>query len=57
MKPCPPDQCTQCWQHAYDKSIHRKLKPKQDCEPCLAHMRNPELCKAMRTPKKESIWW
>ncbi|MFF0838246.1 pRL2-8 [Streptomyces sp. NPDC003344] len=34
----PVGQCRQCWQHAYDKSIHRKLKPKEDCEPCLAHM-------------------
>ncbi|MEU8718209.1 pRL2-8 [Streptomyces sp. NPDC048663] len=34
----PVGQCRQCWQHAYDKSIHRKLKPKENCEPCLAHM-------------------
>ncbi|MEU4999401.1 pRL2-8 [Streptomyces sp. NPDC021622] len=55
MKP-PPGQCRQCWTHAYDKSIHRRLKPGQDCGPCLDHLHNgcpPE----GKAPKKQSSWW
>ena len=36
----PRGECTQCWRHAYDKSIHRKLKPREDCGPCVDHMVN-----------------
>lgn len=36
----PPGQCPQCWQHAYDKSIHQRLKPREDCPACVDHMRN-----------------
>ncbi|CAM5530033.1 hypothetical protein SALBM135S_00860 [Streptomyces alboniger] len=39
-KPTPKGQCPQCWQHAYDKSIHRALEPGQDCLPCLDHLHN-----------------
>ncbi|ATL27582.1 pRL2-8 [Streptomyces formicae] len=56
MKPPPPGQCRQCWSHAYDKSIHRRLAPDQECAGCLDHAYNgcpPE----GRVPKKESIWW
>ncbi|MGY6025188.1 pRL2-8 [Streptomyces spinosirectus] len=52
-KPTPPGQCPQCWQHAYDKSIHRRLKG-GDCLPCLDHMRNG--CPYF-VPKKKSSWW
>ncbi|ATL28729.1 hypothetical protein [Streptomyces formicae] len=36
----PPGDCPQCWQHAYDKSIHRRLKPREDCPQCVDHMVN-----------------
>ncbi len=50
----PPGQCPQCWQHAQDKSIHRRLKPREDCPECVDHMRNghPHI-----VPKKPSRWW
>ncbi|MEV5487552.1 pRL2-8 [Streptomyces bobili] len=50
----PPGECPQCWQHAHDRSIHRKLKPREDCPQCVDHMVNghPHL-----VPKKESRWW
>ncbi|MDX2698926.1 pRL2-8 [Streptomyces ipomoeae] len=51
----PPGECRQCWQHAYDRKIHRKLKPREDCGPCVDHMKNG--CGDMIVPKKESIWW
>lgn len=53
-RPCPPGECPQCWQHAYDKSIHRRLAPREDCPQCVDHMRNghPNL-----VPKKASWWW
>lgn len=38
-KPTPPGECPQCWAHAHDKSIHRALKPGEDCQACLSHMR------------------
>lgn len=50
----PPGACPQCWQHAYDKSIHRRLRPDEDCLPCLDHMRNG--CPYL-VPKKRSSWW
>ena len=37
-KPCPKGQCIQCWNHAYDREIHKRLKPREDCKPCLSHM-------------------
>lgn len=48
----PPGECPQCWQHAYDKSIHRRLGPGEDCAPCISHMVNG--C-PNRVPKKS--WW
>lgn len=39
-KPCPPGHCPQCHSHAYDPDIHRRLKPDQDCLPCLDHKEN-----------------
>lgn len=36
-KPTPKGECRQCWRHAYDPSIHRKLKPREDCKPCVDH--------------------
>ncbi|MFF8829136.1 pRL2-8 [Streptomyces sp. NPDC015131] len=36
----PPGQCPQCWQHAYDKSIHHRLGPREDCPDCVGHMVN-----------------
>ncbi|QCD60793.1 pRL2-8 [Streptomyces hawaiiensis] len=50
----PPGQCPQRWQHAYDKSIHRRLKPRQDCPQCVDHMVNG--CPYLM-PKKPSRWW
>lgn len=37
-KPCPKGQCRQCWSHAYDPDIHKRLKPREECQPCLSHM-------------------
>ncbi|WP_329583670.1 pRL2-8 [Streptomyces sp. NBC_01361] len=31
-------ECRQCWRHAHDPSIHRALRPGEDCKPCLSHM-------------------
>jgi hypothetical protein len=39
-RPAPPGECPQCWRHAYDKSIHRSLAPREDCKPCLDHAYN-----------------
>lgn len=50
----PPGECTQCYAHAYDKSIHRALGPGVQCQPCLHHSQNPNACRAMRLPKKKS---
>ncbi|MFI0510618.1 pRL2-8 [Streptomyces sp. WSLK1-5] len=50
----PPGQCPQCWQHAYDRSIHRRLRHDEDCLPCLDHKDNG--CPTL-VPKKESKWW
>ncbi|MFI5977942.1 pRL2-8 [Streptomyces sp. NPDC051452] len=50
----PPGQCPQCWQHAYDKSIHRKLGPREDCPQCVDHMINGH---PYTVPKKASRWW
>ncbi|ATL28735.1 pRL2-8 [Streptomyces formicae] len=54
VKPAPAGECPQCWQHAHDKSIHRRLKPREDCPQCVDHMNNghPSL-----VPKKPSRWW
>jgi hypothetical protein len=52
----PPGNCRQCWKHAYDKSIHRALKPGEDCKPCVDHMGGhpPE----MIVPGKRTWgWW
>ncbi|MFH8564985.1 pRL2-8 [Streptomyces sp. NPDC017988] len=53
-KPAPPGECPQCWLHAYDKSIHRRLKPREDCPQCVNHMVNG--CPTL-VPKKPSRWW
>jgi hypothetical protein len=50
-KPCPKGQCPQCWSHAYDRDIHRRLGPGQDCQPCLNHKENG-------CPNKPKFsWW
>jgi hypothetical protein len=56
MKPIqtPPGECPQCWQHAHDKSIHRSLRTKQDCLPCLDHLHNG--CPYV-VPKPKKSWW
>lgn len=54
-KPVPPGQCIQCWTHAYDPDIHRRLKPREDCQPCLSHMGGNHGNQIV--PKKESSWW
>ncbi|MGW1363252.1 pRL2-8 [Streptomyces chartreusis] len=53
-KPTPPGECPQCWQHAHDKGIHRRLKPRQDCPACVDHMHNG--C-PNPVPRKKSSWW
>ncbi|WP_208606491.1 pRL2-8 [Streptomyces silaceus] len=53
VKKPPPGACPQCWQHAYDPSIHRRLKPREDCPQCLDHLHNG--CPT-RVPSN-SIWW
>ncbi|MFF7544164.1 pRL2-8 [Streptomyces canus] len=50
----PPGQCPQCWEHAHNPRIHRKLKPREDCPQCVDHMRNG--CPSL-VPKKPSRWW
>ncbi|MEU5888045.1 pRL2-8 [Streptomyces sp. NPDC047461] len=54
VRETPPGECPQCWQHANDRSIHRRLKPREDCPQCVDHLRNghPYL-----VPKKASKWW
>ncbi|MGW2518704.1 pRL2-8 [Streptomyces sp. NPDC001617] len=54
VKEAPPGECPQCWQHAHDRSIHRRLKPREDCSQCVDHLNNghPTL-----VPKKPSRWW
>ena len=49
----PPGECPQCWQHAHDPRIHRKLKPREDCPQCVDHMVNghPNLVPTT------SRWW
>ncbi|MFI9566507.1 pRL2-8 [Streptomyces rishiriensis] len=51
--PTPPGECPQCWQHAHDRSVHRRLRPREDCPQCVDHMRNghPYLV------PKPSRWW
>lgn len=38
IPPCPPNQCPQCWQHAYDRNTHKGLAPREDCPKCVDHM-------------------
>lgn len=52
-KPVEPGACIQCWTHAYDRDIHRRLRGK-DCQPCLNHKEHG--CSGF-APKKPSIWW
>jgi hypothetical protein len=54
-KSVPPGECRQCWTHAYDPDIHRRLKPGQDCPECVAHMGSDH--DGLIVPKKESRWW
>ncbi|MEV0120654.1 pRL2-8 [Streptomyces sp. NPDC050703] len=53
-KPAPPGECPQCWQHAHDKSIHRRLGPREDCPDCVNHMVNGHPTLA---PKARKGWW
>ena len=39
-KPVPRGECRQCWPHAYDRSIHKRLKPREDCKLCVDHLLN-----------------
>ncbi|MFL6113854.1 MAG: pRL2-8 [Catenulispora sp.] len=39
-KPVEKGACIQCWTHAYDPDIHRRLKWNEDCHPCLDHKDN-----------------
>ncbi|WP_443061925.1 pRL2-8 [Streptomyces sp. NBC_00490] len=50
----PPGECPQCWQHAYDRSVHRRLKPREDCPQCVDHMRNghPYLVPKQKTGRR-----
>ncbi|MGY0025155.1 pRL2-8 [Streptomyces sp. YJ-C3] len=50
----PPGECPQCWQHAHDRRIHRKLKPREDCPQCVDHMVNG--CPYL-VPKRSKGWW
>ena len=50
----PPGECTQCWTHAYDKSIHRSQDPDKDCPECMNHLHNGH--GNMIVPGKRS-WW
>ncbi|MGW3007490.1 pRL2-8 [Streptomyces sp. NPDC001219] len=52
-KDTPPGECPQCWQHAHDRRVHRKLGPREDCPQCVDHMVNG--CPYL-VPKK-SRWW
>ncbi|WP_260460585.1 pRL2-8 [Streptomyces sp. WAC04114] len=52
-KDTPPGECPQCWQHAHDRRVHRKFKPREDCPQCVDHMVNGCPC---LVPKK-SRWW
>ncbi|MFD3330155.1 pRL2-8 [Streptomyces sp. NPDC056491] len=36
----PRNECRQCWRHAYDRSVHKGLGPREDCKPCVDHMVN-----------------
>jgi hypothetical protein len=56
-KPVPPGQCRQCWTHAYDPDIHRKLGPREDCPQCVACKNNNHGHGSLIVPKKASIWW
>ncbi|MBQ0890826.1 pRL2-8 [Streptomyces sp. RM72] len=51
----PPGECRQCWTHAYDKSIHRRLRPREDCPQCVDHMKNGHGSHVV--PKSKSTWW
>ncbi|MFF1397521.1 pRL2-8 [Streptomyces sp. NPDC058287] len=53
-KGTPPGECPQCWEHARNRAIHRKLRPQEDCPQCVDHMNNG--C-PNRVPKKKSSWW
>lgn len=54
-KPAPPGECRQCWQHAHDQRIHRRLGPREDCPQCVDHMNNGH--GSHLVPKKKSSWW
>lgn len=51
----PPGECRQCWRHANDRSVHRELKPREDCPQCVDHMLNGHGNQLV--PKKEFSWW
>ncbi|MFJ5150678.1 pRL2-8 [Streptomyces sp. NPDC088353] len=51
-KDTPPGECPQCWQHAHDRRVHRKLKPRE--AQCVDHMVNG--CPTI-VPKRKSSWW
>ncbi len=50
----PPGECSQCWEHAHSKRIHRRLMSREGCKPCVDHMVYG--CPYL-VLKKESRWW
>ncbi|WP_405636573.1 pRL2-8 [Streptomyces sp. NBC_00056] len=36
----PRRECSQCWEHASNRAIHRRLGPREDCPQCVDHMVN-----------------
>ncbi|MGW6138967.1 pRL2-8 [Streptomyces sp. NPDC055140] len=39
-RPVPKRECPQCWEHAHNRAIHRRLGPREDCPQCVDHMVN-----------------
>ncbi|MFE5193416.1 pRL2-8 [Streptomyces sp. NPDC056601] len=36
----PKRECPQCWEHAYNRAVHRGLGPRGLCPQCVDHMVN-----------------
>ncbi|MGW8380187.1 pRL2-8 [Streptomyces sp. ODS28] len=49
----PPGECPQCWEHAHNRKVHARLKPREDCPACVDHMING----CPRVVPKKSRWW
>ncbi|WUP11569.1 pRL2-8 [Streptomyces sp. NBC_00269] len=50
----PRGECPQCWEHANNRAIHRRLRPRDDCPQCVDHMENG--CPSI-VPKRKPSWW